>query len=136
MQVGSDILISSKAICTIRSVFQLSSDHTISGLNSMNEKKTLNRFAYVDTLRALAALYVLFYHLALLPNPDLDVPYWAKRVVLAGGTGVTLFFVVSAFTLCYLTRARSDDPDQIYGFYVRRIFRIVPLFYVWMVISY
>ena len=102
----------------------------------MNEKKTLNRFAYVDTLRGLAALYVLFYHLALLPNPDLDVPYWAKRVVLAGGTGVTLFFVVSAFTLCYSMRARSDDPDQIYGFYVRRIFRIVPLFYVWMVISY
>ena len=58
----------------------------------MNEKKTLNRFAYVDTLRGLAALYVLFYHLALLPNPDLEVPYWAKRIVLSGGTGVTLFF--------------------------------------------
>ena len=101
----------------------------------MNEKKTLNRFAYVDTLRGLAALYVLFYHLALLPNPDLEVPYWAKRIVLSGGTGVTLFFVVSAFTLCYSMRARSNGPDYIYGFYVRRIFRIVPLFYVWVVIS-
>jgi peptidoglycan/LPS O-acetylase OafA/YrhL len=73
----------------------------------MNEEK-LNRFAYIDALRGLAALYVFFYHLALLPNPDLNVPYWAKRFVLSGGTGVTLFFVVSAFTMCYSIRARSD----------------------------
>jgi peptidoglycan/LPS O-acetylase OafA/YrhL len=102
----------------------------------MNEKKPLNRFAYVDALRGLAALYVFFYHLALIPEPDLVVPYWAKRIVLSGGTGVTLFFVVSAFTLCYSMRARSDGPNPIYGFYVRRIFRIVPLFYVWMAISW
>ena len=66
----------------------------------MNEKNPLSRFAYVDTLRGLAALYVLFYQLALLPNPDLDIPYWAKCIVLSGGPGVTLFFVVSAFTRC------------------------------------
>jgi len=103
--------------------------------NSMDEKKTLNRFAFVDTLRGLAALHVFFYHLALLPNPELAVPYWAKRIVLSGGTGVTLFFVVSAFTLCYSMRTRNDDSNHVYGFYIRRLFRIVPLFYVWMVIS-
>jgi len=101
----------------------------------MNEKKSLNRFAHIDTLRGLAALYVCFYHLALLPNPDLGVPYWTRQIVLTGGTGVTLFFVVSAFTLCYSMQARSDSPNPIYDFYVRRIFRIIPLFYVWMVIS-
>jgi peptidoglycan/LPS O-acetylase OafA/YrhL len=101
----------------------------------MNEKKTLSRFAHIDTLRGLAALYVFFYHLALLPNPDLAVPFWAKRIVNAGGTGVTLFFVVSAFTLCYSMRARSDGPNPVYEFYVRRAFRIVPLFYAWIVIS-
>jgi peptidoglycan/LPS O-acetylase OafA/YrhL len=101
----------------------------------MIEEKQLNRFAYIDTLRGLAALYVFFYHLALLPNPDLDVPYWAKRFVLSGGAGVTLFFVVSAFTMCHSIRARSDAPNQVYKFYLRRIFRIVPLFYVWIVIS-
>ena len=101
----------------------------------MNEKKTLNRFAYVDTLRGLAALYVFFYHLTLLPNPDLTVPYWAKRIVLSGGSGVALFFVVSAFTLCYSMRARSDEPSQVYAFYTRRVFRILPLFYTWIIIS-
>ena len=102
----------------------------------MNERKIVNRFAHIDTLRGLAALYVFFFHLALLPEPDLGVPYWAKQIVLSGSTGVTLFFVVSAFTLCYSMRARSDGPNPIYGFYVRRIFRIVPLFYVWMGISW
>jgi peptidoglycan/LPS O-acetylase OafA/YrhL len=101
----------------------------------MNEKKILNRFAHIDTLRGLAALYVFFYHLALLPNPDLAVPYWAKQIVLTGATGVTLFFVVSAFTLCYSMQARSDSPSLIYDFYIRRIFRILPLFYLWIVIS-
>jgi peptidoglycan/LPS O-acetylase OafA/YrhL len=101
----------------------------------MSEPKNLSRFAHIDTLRGLAALYVFFYHLALLPNPDLVVPLWAKRVVHAGGTGVTLFFVVSAFTLCYSLRGRSDGAHPIYDFYVRRLFRIVPLFYVWVVIS-
>jgi len=101
----------------------------------MSEKKILNRFAYIDTLRGLAALYVLFFHLALIPNPDLGVPYWAKQIVLTGGTGVTLFFVVSAFTLCYSMQTRSNSPNPIYEFYVRRIFRILPLFYIWIVIS-
>ena len=101
----------------------------------MTEAKKLNRFAYIDTLRGLAALYVFFYHLALLPNPDLEVPYWAKRIVFSGGTGVTLFFVVSAFTLCYSIHARSDEPKQIYRFYLRRIFRITPLFYMWIAIT-
>jgi peptidoglycan/LPS O-acetylase OafA/YrhL len=106
-----------------------------SNTNSIIEKITLDRFAFIDTLRGLAALYVCLYHLALLPNPDLDVPYWAKQIVLTGATGVTLFFVVSAFTLCYSMQARSDSPNPIYEFYVRRIFRIVPLFYLWIIIS-
>ena len=75
-------------------------DNHSSDLTSMNDKRILDRFAHIDTLRGLAALYVFLYHLALIPEPDLGIPYWAKRIVLSGGTGVTLFFVVSAFTLC------------------------------------
>ena len=102
----------------------------------MNDKRILDRFAHIDTLRGLAALYVFLYHLALIPEPDLGIPYWAKRIVLSGGSGVTLFFVVSAFTLCYSMHVRSDGSNPIYGFYVRRIFRIVPLFYAWMALSW
>jgi hypothetical protein len=41
-------------------------------------------------LRGLAALYVLVYHLALVPIPALAVPDWMAGFVLFGGSGVTL----------------------------------------------
>ena len=90
----------------------------------------------VDALRGLAALYVLVYHLALIPTPNLRVPSWAARYVLTGGTGVTLFFIVSAFCLCLSMRTHQNEPAPVAGFYLRRVFRIVPLFYLWMALSW
>jgi hypothetical protein len=54
----------------------------------------------LDSLRGWAASYVIIYHIALMPNPALRTPAWAAPVVLTDGTGVTLFFVASAFSLC------------------------------------
>lgn len=97
---------------------------------------TGDRIEGVDALRGIAALYVLLYHLALIPQPNLGVPKWAARYVLTGGTGVTLFFIVSAFCLCLSMRTHQDEPSPTMRFYVRRVFRIVPLFYVWLAISW
>jgi len=94
------------------------------------------RIESVDALRGIAALYVLLYHLALIPQPHLGVPQWAARYVLTGGTGVTLFFIVSAFCLCLSMKTHQNEQSPITKFYVRRIFRIVPLFYVWLAVSW
>ena len=94
------------------------------------------RLEYIDTLRGLAALYVLLYHTALVPNPALPVPASVGWIVLNGGTGVTLFFVVSAFTLCLSSHAHAGEPDALFRYAVRRVFRIVPLFYVWVALSW
>ena len=92
-----------------------------------------DRLDYIDSLRGFAAYYIVLYHLVLLPDPDLKVPLWARELVLSGGTGVTLFFVISSFTL-YLTMDRRDsEPQKIVSFYLRRFFRITPLFYLWLV---
>lgn len=91
-----------------------------------------NRLAFVESLRGIAALSVLMYHLAYIPNPNLAAPIWMWKIVLVGGSGVTLFFVVSAFTLTMSMRLRSQEPQQLLGFYVRRFFRIAPLFYFWV----
>jgi peptidoglycan/LPS O-acetylase OafA/YrhL len=53
------------------------------------------RIEGVDALRGVAAMYVFLYHLALIPQPSLAVPSWAARYVLTGGTGVTLFLIIS-----------------------------------------
>ncbi len=88
------------------------------------------RLAFVDALRGLAAVYVVIYHTVYIPQPALNVPHWAFLVVTGGHSAVTLFFIVSAFSLCYTMKSRMNVPGAIVDFYVRRFFRIAPLFYV------
>ena len=88
------------------------------------------RLDFVDALRGLAAVYVVIYHTVYVPRPALDVPHWAYLVVTGGHSAVTLFFIVSAFSLCYTMKSRAAAPGAFLNFYVRRFFRIAPLYYV------
>lgn len=88
------------------------------------------RLDFLDTLRGLAAVYVVIYHMTLLSRPDLEAPAWLHKFVHAGGAGVTLFFVVSAFSLCYTMPFRLRKTRPVASFYLQRFFRIAPLFYV------
>jgi peptidoglycan/LPS O-acetylase OafA/YrhL len=98
-----------------------------------NPKK--NRYDYIDALRGLAALYVLFLHLTTIPNPHLGLPLWLEPIIMNGASGVTLFFVLSAFTLCNSMHKREAEAMVKRRFYVRRLFRILPLFYFWLILS-
>ena len=107
--------------------YKMSIDHTSARRGSLES---------IDALRGLAILYIVLYHLALIPQPNLPLPNWASQVVLRGGSGVTLFFIISAFCLCLSMQVRGQEPRPIISFYVRRVFRIVPLFYVWLIVSW
>lgn len=96
----------------------------------MNMK--LKRLDFLDALRGLAAAYVVVYHMILLPDPHLVVPGWASNVAHAGGTGVILFFVISAFSLYYTMPLRLKESYPNLSFYLHRFFRIAPLFYAWV----
>jgi peptidoglycan/LPS O-acetylase OafA/YrhL len=90
---------------------------------------------FIDALRGLAALYVALYHFSLITSPAAVAPRWLAPVTGLGGSGVTLFFVVSAFTLCLSMEARGrDESTPISNYFLRRFFRIAPLFYVWIVL--
>lgn len=93
------------------------------------------RLDFLDALRGLAAAYVLIYHMVLLPQPNLAVPRWAEKFAHAGGTGVTLFFIVSAFSLYYTMPLRQRDRHPTLSFYAHRFFRIAPLFYFLIVVT-
>jgi peptidoglycan/LPS O-acetylase OafA/YrhL len=108
----------------------------MSSVNPSVAGQSGERLESIDALRDLAALYVLVYHLALIPTPKLKVPSWAARYVLTGGTGVTLFFIVSAFFLCLSMRTHRNEPAPVARFCLRRVFRVIPLFYLWMVLSW
>ncbi|MBM3393556.1 MAG: acyltransferase [Betaproteobacteria bacterium] len=95
----------------------------------------LQRHDFLDALRGTAALYVVIFHMIFIPVPSLSTPYWAKMVASNGGIGVTLFFVVSSFSLFYTMPLRLIERRPWVSFFVHRFFRIAPLFYVWIVLS-
>ena len=96
---------------------------------------TRSRLQFLDTLRGLAAAYVVLFHVVEIPNPGLATPIWADKFVHSGGTGVTLFFIVSTFSLFYTMPFRLLKPRPVLSFYLHRFFRIAPLFYVLIVAS-
>lgn len=93
------------------------------------------RLDFLDALRGLAAIYVIAYHLIFIPSPNLAVPAWARLWAANGGTGVTLFFVISAFSLFYTTPARFKQRIPWLSYAMHRFFRIAPLFYIWIVLT-
>ena len=93
------------------------------------------RLDFLDALRGLAAIYVIAYHLIFIPSPNLGVPAWARLWAVNGGTGVTLFFVISAFSLFYTTPARFKQRLPWFSYAMHRLFRIAPLFYLWIMLT-
>jgi peptidoglycan/LPS O-acetylase OafA/YrhL len=81
-------------------------------------------------LRFLAACMVLIFHLrnvaGVAPSGNFD-----KYL----GSGVRLFFIISAFSLMYSTRKYIDRADWLRVFAIKRIFRIAPLFYIVLLID-
>ena len=78
----------------------------------------------IHGLRALAALMIVLFHLHGILS--LAVPPALGLVASHFGLGVTLFFVISAFSLSYSNpNAINDLPN----YYTKRLFRIFPLFY-------
>jgi len=95
------------------------------------------KLAFIDALRGLASLYVVLFHLSLITKPEAVPPSWLAPFIGTGGSGVMLFFVVSAFTLCLSLETRAEsEASPITNFYLRRFFRIAPLFYFWMIVYY
>lgn len=82
---------------------------------------------HIDGLRGLAALLVLAVHLEVGPFHSL----LAKSFVEAGARGVQLFFLISAFTLFRSLHGANRINGQIrVAFFIRRAFRILPLWWI------
>jgi len=88
-----------------------------------------NKLLYVDAMRGWAILMVIACHQAL---PFHDIHPLLKLMASYGQTGVFLFFVASAFTLCNSTIERANEETPTRNFYLRRFFRIAPLYYIGM----
>ncbi|WP_213226345.1 acyltransferase [Caballeronia sp. NK8] len=107
------------------------------GLTSVAEASTPQppKLDFIDSMRGFAALYVLSFHFSLITDPRAVAPRWLAPFTAFGGSGVTLFFVVSAFTLCLSMDTRKEnEATPLLNYIIRRFFRIAPLFYLWIIV--
>jgi peptidoglycan/LPS O-acetylase OafA/YrhL len=100
----------------------------------MAQSQTTSRIPELDGIRGLAILSVLCYHYISIqglaaPGSIVDR---LQRLVILGGTGVDLFFVLSGFLIGGILLDVRDSPRYFSTFYLRRFFRIVPVYFAWI----
>jgi peptidoglycan/LPS O-acetylase OafA/YrhL len=83
--------------------------------------------AELDGLRGIAILLVMVYRFW--PRSDVGLGLDLAR---AGWIGVDLFFVISGFLITRILLATKGDPTYFRDFYVRRVLRIFPLYYLFV----
>jgi peptidoglycan/LPS O-acetylase OafA/YrhL len=86
-----------------------------------------------DILRGFAALSVIIVHLIASSNID-----FGHVVTLIGNkftASVTLFFAISAFSIAYAYNDEFFNKNDFKSFYIKRFFRLAPLFYFAMLVE-
>lgn len=82
---------------------------------------------WVDALRGLAIFGVLICHAG--QNVE-NLPSILGNLTYQGAMGVQLFYMISAFTLFLsLANRKKLEKKPLINFFIRRFFRIAPLFY-------
>jgi peptidoglycan/LPS O-acetylase OafA/YrhL len=108
----------------------------------MKSDKTIY-FPGLNGLRALAALSVVVFHLThdfaqfnLSPYLFGTLADGSPKGFAMAGFGVTIFFCLSGFLITYLLLAEKNKQEiNIKNFYLRRILRIWPLYYLYLIIA-
>ena len=93
----------------------------------MDKTQKMVRYDFVDALRGFAILGVMFLHV----RNYMDLKGPLKVILGYGMYGVQLFYVVSSFSLYLSLKQREiKDGKRLFPYYfIRRFFRIAPLFY-------
>ncbi|SIN14927.1 acyltransferase family protein [Micromonospora cremea] len=94
---------------------------------SYAEYRAMRRFPALDGLRAIAAVIVVAFHFG--------GPRWTW---LSGWVGVQLFFVLSGFLITTLLLREEEGRGRVSlrSFYIRRFFRILPVYFVVLAATY
>ena len=102
----------------------------------MNKKSIY--FPGLNTIRFLAAFIVIINHVES-NKKHLGLPNYCyvESINIMGRLGVILFFVLSGFLITYLLLVEKEkfNTIDIKKFYIRRILRIWPLYYLMLILS-
>ena len=95
-------------------------------------------FPGLNGVRFIAALLVIIDHTELFKSYLVMPTLWANSYsTYLGAFGVSIFFVLSGFLITYLLlEEQKEAPIQIKHFYIRRVLRIWPLYYLIVVLGF
>lgn len=100
----------------------------------MTSRLFKNRSPLLDSLRALAVTMVVIFHVATrYPAETLDPV--ARFFLRFGFLGVDIFYPLSGFLITRFLLSH-DGPGAIRAFFLRRVFRIIPLYLVAVTLFY
>lgn len=93
------------------------------------------RIPQLDGLRGIAiGLVVVWHYLVAVPGGETNaVVSLARRLFYLSWSGVDLFFVLSGFLIGGILLDNRDSPRYFRTFYIRRAFRIVPVYLLLLV---
>ncbi len=94
-----------------------------------------NRFSQIDGLRAVAVIMVTWAHAAEIASSisiKAAAADYYTDIARFGASGVTLFFVISGFLITGILIDTKDKQNRLKNFYIRRMLRIMPLYYLGM----
>jgi len=94
------------------------------------------RIPELDGLRGLAILLVIICHyVGESVHTPLDFPiHQLLSATIVGWSGVDLFFVLSGFLIGGILLDARSSPHYFQTFYMRRVYRILPIYYSWILI--
>lgn len=101
-------------------------------MDVQNNKQPL-RVEALDSLRGWAILAVIAIHVA--QSAPLPAGF-LHTLAINGDMGVELFYVLSAYSLMMMLHARAKaGRSSVRGYFIRRLFRIAPMFWVALLLS-
>jgi peptidoglycan/LPS O-acetylase OafA/YrhL len=106
----------------------------------MANSSSSGRIPELDGLRGAAILFVvLFHYFYYFPDANYrpaglirNALLLFERFTALGWAGVDLFFVLSGFLIGGILLDVRSSPSYFKTFYLRRFYRIIPLYYVWI----
>lgn len=98
-------------------------------------EKRKNRLSSLDGLRAFAAIAIVIFHVFMRAPYDFN-NWFANEIIYKLGTLVSLFMVISAFSMCcgYYDKIKNNQIS-LNDFYKRRYIKILPFFFIMVFID-
>ena len=111
-------------------------EHNVISRQDQSSKRIY--FPGLNSLRFIAASFVLVHHVEQIKSTQGYDNYFDNIFVHSiGGYSVTFFFVLSGFLITYLllVEQKNTNTIDIKKFYIRRVLRIWPLYYLFAILS-